>query len=95
MNLKKRTKEQLDEAVKQGDFTGGYQFLPWLIWVEIIKLLASILLPIAGIGCFIFQKGTYDLQFQIITGFCLIIAGIFVFLWTKRQYNQQKNGKSS
>lgn len=95
MNFKKRTKEQLDKAVKQGDFTGGYQFLPWLIWVETIKLLASILLPIAGTCLFVFQKESYDLRFQIIAGFCLIIAGIFVFLATKRQYKQQKNGQSS
>jgi hypothetical protein len=31
MNWKKRTASEIDEAVTNGDYTGGYDFLPW-VW---------------------------------------------------------------
>lgn len=35
MDLKKRTSEQIRYSVEvEKDFTGGYQFLAWLIWMR-------------------------------------------------------------
>lgn len=30
--FRKRTKEEEDAAIKNGDKTGGYKFLPWIVW---------------------------------------------------------------
>ena len=34
MNWSKRTREQIDDAVESGDYTGGYEFLPWMLYMR-------------------------------------------------------------
>jgi len=85
----------LEYSVSQKDFTGGYNFLAWLIWVERVKALAAIGLFVAGIVCFVTLEESYDELFQSAVGiFCFLASSIIAFL-TRRQYNQQKKGISS
>jgi len=54
MNFRKRTKEEVDYAVDvQKDYTGGYEFWPWLIHMRKGYLLGFFLNAAIGIGSFV------------------------------------------
>jgi hypothetical protein len=54
MNFKKRTKEEIDYAVDvQKDYTGGYEFWPWLIYMRLSYLIGLFLNAAIGLGSFI------------------------------------------
>lgn len=95
MIFEKRTPQQIQEAVNNKDFTGGYNYWPWLWFVEKVKLAVFIVLPIFGICCLIFTEKSYNILVQNCVGFAAIIVGICIFALTKKQYKQQKNGISS
>lgn len=94
MDFKKRTIEQLEYSVNQKDFTGGYNFIAWLIWVEQIKGLAPILLSIAAIGCFLTLEQSYNMVVQFAVGIgCIVASGAIIYL-TIKQYKELKKGIS-
>jgi hypothetical protein len=95
MNLSKRTKEQLDysEEVNK-DFTGGYNLLTWIIWVERVKGVAVIAFLAASAFCFLSTEDSLAPVFQFWTGIACFIVSIIILILTVRQYNQMKKGIS-
>lgn len=96
--MKKLTQQEIDHAVANGDFTGGYTFFQWIFlsrgkW---IYFFASLFL----IGLGIFAETNYameqslDTVFQTWAGYVSIAAGIFLLFWTIRMYNRMKKGIS-
>lgn len=92
----KRTPEQIQKSKAEKDFTGGYNFLPWLYFEEKIKALAiivffvlSIMLPMP----FCIQN-SFNPLFQYITSPICMATSLFIYYKTKKQYKQMKNGIS-
>lgn len=94
MNLKKRTVEELRDAVTRKDYTGGYDFIPWLIWIENIKAITIIGLFIASLGCFFSLGASYNVVVQLCVGIGAFAASIFLGYLTVKQYKDLKNGIS-
>ncbi len=96
MNLKKRTKEEIDHSTDvDKDFTGGYEYLSWLIYMRRTEILCTIGLLVFGIICFCTLLSSYDPTFQIWAGVGAIIASITLNILLRRSYLQLKKGISS
>ncbi len=94
MAFKKRTKEQEDSAIANGDFTGGYEFWPWLIfkrkyWLVIVPTL------------FLFSFGILDDSYENgdlvnrTSGIIGIIMGIFLMVRIEIEFKKLKKGDSN
>lgn len=94
MNLKKRTIEELRDAVSRKDYTGGYNFIAWLIWIENIKAITILALFIASIGCFSSLSVSYDVGAQLGVGIGAFVSSAFLGYLTRKQYKDLKNGIS-
>lgn len=93
MNWKKKTSDQEDACVKLGDFTGGYDFLPWLVymrWQYLIGFFGNIAL---GIGLLYSTLGD---TFGTICGlFFGVVAPALIGVLLVRDYKKLKKGQSS
>jgi hypothetical protein len=96
MNLRKRTQKEIDhDTLVYKDFTGGYEYLPWLIYIRLVYILSSIGIFIFGISCFILTDSSEDVLFQILTGISAIIVSIVINLLLVRSYHLLKRGIQS
>ena len=97
MVFKKRTLNQQAESVNNGDYTGGYDYIPW-IWFEkegrTKAILATILFGV-GVVLECSLASSFSPTAQIIAGIGAMCGGIFLHLWTYRQFKQMKKGISS
>lgn len=85
MNLKKRTEEQVDQSVKEGDKTGGYNFISWLIWIE-----GKFIIPLSVIAIIIFIATIY---FESLIGTSIVSGLILVYyLLLAKDYKKLKKG---
>lgn len=90
MNLKKRTNKEVEESSLKGDYTGGYEMLPWFIYMRQFVV-------VAGLGCLI--GGTYaaitsDGYNKLIGVAFVIISGV-IFKIFANDYKKLKKGQSS
>lgn len=84
MSLKKRTNEEVDLSVLNKDFTGGYNFIAWLIWLRswfFIVFTGAIAFLIGFLIC-----GLY-LMASIAAG--LALGYVLLLKW---EYNKLKKG---
>lgn len=90
---KKRSTEEINKSVENGDFTGGYKFFPWLFRMQIgyfIGIMMNLIVGVAGIVT------TYPNMIGLIAGsfFAGVAAPLFSFL-TYKTYKKRKVGISS
>lgn len=96
MNWRKRTAAEIDEAVDKKDYTGGYEFWPWLIymrWSYLVGFFGNLLL---GWGAFIsMDSEDRDWVAYAVLGFFGIFAPTLIGYMLRRDYNMLKQGQSS
>ena len=96
MNLKKRTQAEIDQANSKKDYTGGYDFLPWLIHMRLRGyVIPSFGLLAGGIYCFFSLEDSYDVTFQKWAGVGCIIASALIQILLRREYLKLKLGITS
>lgn len=92
--FKKRTKSQIDASTTLGDYTGGYEFLPWLLYMRLgftVGFFANLAGGIAGFVIF-FQE--YDWIGLGVGCFFGVIATSLIALSLIRDYKESKKGIS-
>jgi hypothetical protein len=91
---KRKTKQEIDEASLNGDLTGGYNFISWLVYLRPFYVLAAISNFI--IGCGILK--TYNEYQETITGLSAIFFGLLVpaviITLLVREFKNKKKGIS-
>jgi hypothetical protein len=91
---KKKTKQEIDEASLNGDLTGGYNFISWLVYLRPFYMLAIIANFIIGCGMF----KTYVEFKETITLITSSVFGIafpmFITILLIDEFFRKKKGKS-
>lgn len=91
-----RTQQQIDDAVKNGDYTGGYSWWPWLFFMR-TTMLISILGSLTG-GAYIITKcqdGNAGPTISIVVGSFFILIFVGAIYKLRSEYNNLKKGISS
>jgi hypothetical protein len=95
MNWTKRTKQQIDQAVDNKDYTGGYEFFPWIWHMRKFLVVAFFLNIFLGFKCFqAYPEYGYETPTLIAAiffgiGVPAIIAGLLI-----REFREKKKGIS-
>lgn len=91
---KKKTRKEIDSFVTKGDYTGGYKFLPWLVYMRPFLILAIFLNASLGLHT-LSQYSEIGETSVLFLGslFSVVIPSIIVFLLI-REYKEKKKGKS-
>lgn len=91
-----RTKQQIDDAVKNGDYTGGYSWWPWLFFMRSIMLLSITGSLVMGsyliIDC---QNGYQGPGVSIGCGSFFVLVFVLAMYKLRIEYGQLKKGQSS
>ena len=89
-----RSNFEIDEAVSNGDLTGGYNFLPW-VWYMRRFFIAAIIIDLL-IGCKLVQ--TYNEYQELVTAIAAAFFGltipVIIITLLIREYNRKKKGIS-
>lgn len=94
MNWNKKTQEEIDAAVAKKDYTGGYEFLPWLIymrWMYLVGLFGNAAL---GWGAFLSSDERDWITYGVL-GFFGIFAPTLIGYKLRRDYKMLQKGQSS
>ena len=86
LRIKKRSEEEVNLSVKNKDYTGGYDFINWLLFMRRYYLLYTL-----GAGIIMYmalREESYGF-----VGFFLVIYSIFAFC-AVRDYKRSKKGLS-
>jgi len=93
MNWKKRSNEEIEKSVQSGDLTGGYDFLPWVVYMRlyfVIAILADIF-----IGYKLLQNIRESSLVSIIFGIFLGIGVPFLIMaLLTKEFKRKKKGLS-
>lgn len=97
MNWKKKTQVELDAADAKNDYTCGYEFYPWLLYMRKLYVVGFFGNMAAGIGDFIYSlcndgAGTAD---YIILCFFGVFAPTAIAFLLRRDYKKLQKGESS
>lgn len=84
ISLRKRTKPEIYISEKAGDYTGGYNFLAWLIWA---RTFFFIVFP----GALAFAISFIYSYFPIMATISFALAAFYVFILA-REYSKLKKG---
>lgn len=90
MNLKKRTKTEVDDSILSGDYTGGYEMLPWFIYKRQLPSIGIIGSLVGGIASTVVAEG-YDR----LIGVFFILASMLIYKIFSNDYKKLKKGQSS
>lgn len=95
MNWKKRTPMQVDESVNKRDYTGGYEFGPWLIHMRKMYLVGLLGNLAGGLACL----SIYMQEGEFVTLGCSIFFGLFaptlIATLLRKEYKRLKKGQSA
>lgn len=89
--MRKRTPAEIEASVKNNDYTGGYEFMPWLVYMRPMALVGLFLNILIGICGFVGGVKSDWLTWALGAGFGLVIPSIIIFMLT-RDYKTSKNG---
>lgn len=94
--FKKRTYLEVQKATQEGDYTGGYEFFPWLIHMRKFMVFAFFLNIFFGYKAL---EGYYENGEEIITLITAIFFGIgvpsLISVLLFKEYKEKKQGISS
>ncbi len=94
MNWKKRTEAEIDESVAKKDYTGGYEWWPWLWYMRKMYVLGFLVNLSFGIAGFtIFTQDSEWTSFGIGCFFGLFTSPLIGFL-IRRDFKESKKGIS-
>lgn len=93
MNWKKRSNEEIEKSIKSGDLTGGYDFLPWVVYMRLYFVIAIILNIF--IGYKLLQNINDSSLVSIIFGIFLGIGVPFlIMVLLTKEFKRKKKGLS-
>ena len=85
MNLGKRSDKEIEKSVKKKDYTGGYEYLPWLMYMR--GGISLLMLVTFGAGIyFSTQEGIFWV------GIGAILLSGFIQYMLRRDYTSLKKG---
>lgn len=94
--FKKRTYIEVQEATRNGDYTGGYNFFPWLIHMRKFMVFAFFLNIFFGYKAL---EGYFDNGLEIVTLLVSLFFGVavpsLIAVLLLREYKEKKQGISS
>lgn len=91
MNFKKRTSAEIESAVNNKDYTGGYAFWPWLIYMRFMTCIGFLINLGLGIGCLsVCLSENADWISYAAFGFFGLFAPSLIMYLSRREYNQLK-----
>jgi len=93
MNWTKKTDAEIQAFEDKNDFTGGYEFLPWLWYMKKGYLGGIALLLIIG-GITAFTQAYNQNVAYVAAGFFGVALPILFSYLLKRQYNKLQKGIS-
>jgi len=97
MNFKKRTKEQIDYSVDVlKDYTGGYDFYPWLLHMRkfhTLGFIGNLLIGWIG-GITSIKSDPSDWVSYAVFGFFGIFAPTLIGFLLRRDFKESKKGIS-
>lgn len=95
----KRTEEEIEASVRKKDYTGGYKFWPWLLWMRkmyVLGFLLNLVLGWAG-GLSGIIKGNSNgpawINYAVIVFFGIFAPTLIGFL-LRRDYKEGQKGIS-
>ena len=93
----KRTIQQQAESRFKGDYTGGYDFYPWLWYMKKVKMFMAI----AMVAIFVFLRLSLrikgfvaDYYFQSGISWFALLAALVIAFMTIREYKHLRKGVS-
>lgn len=90
---RKRTEAEIDASVKLGDYTGGYEFGPWLFWMRkmyVVGLLGNMLISIKGWQIFSEESDNVGLAL----GIFFTLSSLLIAYKIRQDYTDSKKGVS-
>lgn len=93
MNFRKKTKEECDLAQALGDYTNGYEFLPWLYRMRPMHTLGFLGNIFIGIMSIVTSEYIDVLTIVIGTFFGVLVPSLIMFL-LRREYKQLQRGET-
>jgi hypothetical protein len=87
MNWRKKTKQEFDQANDKKDYTGGYEFLPWVWYLRKPLIFAFFLNIFFGYKALDYGKETVTLIAAIFFGIAVpaIIGGMLFREWKHKK----------
>lgn len=92
-NWRKRTETEIEASVKLKDYTGGYEFGPWLLWMRkmyVVGLLGNIFAAFKGWQLFITESDNVGL----VVGIFFTLSSILIGYKIRQDYTDSKKGIS-
>lgn len=91
---KKKTKQEMDEASLNGDLTGGYDFVSWLVYVRLFYVLAIISNFIMGCGMFKTYIKSREIIVLVSASVFMVIFPTFITILLINEFRRKKKGES-
>lgn len=95
-NLKKRTRLEIDLSTRSGDYTGGYDFIPWLLHMRRVPTFAMFFNMFLGV---LALKAYPENGHEIVTLIVGLIWSIgipaLIFFLLRKEFKEKKKGISS
>jgi len=91
---KRKTNQEIDKASLNGDLTGGYNFISWLIYLRPLYLLAFILGIIIGVGIFNIYLDLKETAALIASLYFGVATPAIIMYLLKKEFSRKKQGKS-
>ena len=92
----KRTEQEIEESVKNKDYTGGYKFWPWLLWMRKMYVLGFLLNLtfgwIGGLTSFNPENENPAWIGYAVIGFFGIFAPTLIGFLLRRDYKEGQKG---
>lgn len=95
MSWKKKSDEEVDAAVTAGDYTGGYDFWPWLLYMRISYILPILGLFAMGSYLIVNNQDGYSPAASMGLGIFFSLGGVLFCYKLIKEYGQLKKGQSS
>lgn len=96
IDLRKRTKSEIDKSVKNKDYTGGYNWYSWLIYMRfwyLIGLIANLFIGWVGGFSAISSNPELFVGYLMLLIFGLVTPIIIVY-FLRSDYKSLKNGRT-
>lgn len=89
----KRTESEIEKSESKGDYTGGYEFGPWLLWMRkmyVLGCLANFAFSIVGWKIFLTEGDYVGLG----VGIFFLLSTTLIGYKIRKDYTNSKKGIS-
>jgi len=95
MNWKKRTDEEVEASVDARDYTGGYEFWPWLLYMRIGYVVPILGMFVLGTCLIVDYESAQSYATSIGFGLFFQAGAIMFSSLLRKDYKKLKVGDSS